>query len=360
MWDNLSVIDGHVDAGLTDRLREWTAAELDRRRSLLARRFDSGPVCDCHGDLHLGNLVRLERGITTFDCIEFNEDLRFIDTMCDLGFLVMDLLARGRPALAFQCLDRYLEVTGDYGGLAVLRLFVVYRSLVRAKVEVIRSQERDEPRDAAADLSLATAHCELALQVANTSTPLLVLMHGLSGSGKTWVSGRLLSALPAVRVRSDIERKRLSGLAETASSRSSPGEGLYDERSNERVYRRIGDVAGSILDAGYSAIVDAAFLREPERRQFLQLGRDRDLPVAIVDVTADDVVMADRISAREAEGRDASEAGREVLEFQRQSQDPLTDDERRVTVDCDNSVSIDAAELAKSLLMMADTGRSLR
>ena len=126
------------------------------------------------------------------------------------------------------------------------------------------------------------------------------------------------------------------------------------------MYRHIGDVAGSILEAGYSAIVDAAFLRESERRQFLQLGRDRDVPVAIVDVTADEEVMAGRIGLREAEEQDASEAGREVLEFQRRSQDPLTEDERRVTLDCDNSVSIDAAQLAKSLRMLADTGRSLR
>jgi predicted kinase len=323
---------------------------------VLAERFDAGYVRDCHGDLHLGNLVRLDSGITTFDCIEFNEDLRQIDTMCDLGFLVMDLVARGRENLACQCLDRYLEVTGDYGGLAVLRLFVVYRCLVRAKVEVIRSKERKDQDAATNDLSQAAAHCELATRIADPEQPVLVLMHGLSGSGKTWVSSRLLSALPAVRVRSDIERKRLFGISETATSHSAPGEGLYDERSNRRVYDHLADVARTIMDGGYHAIVDAAFLREGERRRFIELGHDAGVATVIVDVTADRETMQDRLRRRQAARRDASEAGGDVLAFQARVHEALTPDERAISVSCDNSGSIDAEAIASSILATASDG----
>ena len=358
MWDNFDVLDGHVDATLVGELRDWTRQELERRRAMLAKRFDDGYVRDCHGDLHLGNLVRLESGITTFDCIEFDEDLRQIDTMCDLGFLIMDFLARDREDLASQCLDRYLEVTGDYRGLAVLRLFVVYRSLVRAKVEVIRSQERGDAEASVLDLLQADAHCELALRVAHAEKPVLILMHGLSGTGKTWVSGRLLSALPAVRVRSDIERKRLFGIGETASTRSAPGEGLYDEENNRLVYDHLVDVATSIIAAGYNAIVDAAFLREQERRRFVELGNDRGIATVIVDVTADRETVEARLGQREADGMDASEAGMAVLEFQARVHEALTEAERRISVACDNSVSIDVQKIVTSILMLASAGRS--
>ena len=358
MWDNFDVLDGHVDAALVGELRDWTRQELERRRAMLAKRFDDGYVRDCHGDLHLGNLVRLESGITTFDCIEFDEDLRQIDTMCDLGFLVMDLHARDRADLASQCLDRYLEVTGDHGGLSVLRLFVVYRSLVRAKVEVIRSQEREATADAHDDRLQAASHCALAARIATHDRPGLVLMHGLSGTGKTWVSGRLLSALPAVRVRSDVERKRLFGIDETASSESAPGEGLYDEESNRQVYEHLVGVATSIIDAGYHAIVDAAFLHEHERRRFVELGNERGVTTVIVDVTADREIIEARLRQRGAQGRDASEAGSDVLAFQARVHEPLTESERAVSVTCDNSVSIDVEKIVTSILMLASAGRS--
>jgi predicted kinase len=278
--------------------------------------------------------------------------------MCDLGFLVMDLHARDRADLASQCLDRYLEVTGDYGGLSVLRLFVVYRSLVRAKVEVIRSQEREATADAHNDRLQAASHCALAARIATFHRPGLVLMHGLSGTGKTWVSGRLLSALPAVRVRSDVERKRLFGIGETASSESAPGEGLYDEDSNRQVYEHLVGVATSIIDAGYHAIVDAAFLREHERRRFVELGNERGVTTVIVDVTADRETIEARLRKRGAQGRDASEAGSDVLAFQARVHEPLTESERAVSVTCDNSVSIDVEEIVTSILMLASAGRS--
>jgi aminoglycoside phosphotransferase family enzyme/gluconate kinase len=356
MQDNFGAIEGFVDSRLVDRLRSWTNAELDRRRSLLADRFDDGYVRDCHGDLHLGNLVRLETGITTFDCIEFNEDLRQIDTMCDLGFLVMDLLSRGHTGLAYQCLDRYLEMTGDYAGLAVLRLFVVYRCLVRAKVEVIRSQERADPAVAAVDLQQAKAHCALAERVTSERHPILIVMHGLSGTGKTWVSGRLLGALPSARIRSDVERRRLFELAEGASSESAPGEGLYDERRNDRVYRHLRNVAATILKAGYHTIVDAAFLRQGERQAFVDLAKDCGSAVVVVEVTADPEIMLQRVRDRQSQHRDASEAGPEVLAFQRRTMDSLTVEERAITVTCDNSVSIDADEIVTSIRKLADAG----
>ena len=122
-------------------LQRWTEQEHSRRRDAFEARRLGGFVRECHGDLHLGNVVLLDRGPVPFDCIEFSDDLRSIDVMSEIAFLVMDLMDRGRADLAWRFLNRYLEATGDYGGIPVLRFYIVYRALVRAKVHFMRAHQ---------------------------------------------------------------------------------------------------------------------------------------------------------------------------------------------------------------------------
>ena len=123
IWENFSALEGFVGDAKLNVLREWTTQELHTVADLMWQRFDDGYVRDCHGDLHLANLVRLPGGITTFDCIEFSTDLRHIDVTADIAFLTMDLVERGRHDLAAHFLNRYLECTGDYGCASLLSLF---------------------------------------------------------------------------------------------------------------------------------------------------------------------------------------------------------------------------------------------
>jgi aminoglycoside phosphotransferase family enzyme/predicted kinase len=349
MEDNFVALEGFVDQHILRRLIDWTRSELQRREALIAQRFDDGYVRDCHGDLHLGNLVRLPGGITTFDCIEFNPDLRQIDVMCDIAFLVMDLVARERHDLAAHFINRYLEATGDYDGIAVLSLFFVYRCLVRAKVAAIRSTEREAVDEAAADLEEANFYCDMALRQSRERQPILVLMHGLSGSGKTWVSGMLMAAMPAIRIRSDIERKRLFGLAETASSGSAVGEGIYTRDASDRIYSRLFDCAEAVLASGHHVILDAAFLDGDSRIAGLDVARGLAAPAVIVDVVAPEPVLRQRLAERSEDRSDPSEAGLAVLDAQLESANPLSAEERRISVTCDNSVSIDIDELVKKV-----------
>jgi aminoglycoside phosphotransferase family enzyme/predicted kinase len=341
MLDNFSALDGVVDDETLESLRTWTNSELERHCELIEQRFDDGFVRDCHGDLHLGNLVRLPSGITTFDCIEFNADLRHIDVMADVAFLVMDLVERDRHDLASHFLNRYLESTGDYGGIAVLSLFFVYRCLVRAKVAVIRSAERETDDDASADIAEVTGYCEMAMRQASRRDPKLFVMHGLSGSGKTFVSGQLMAALPAVRVRSDIERKRLFGLAETASSHSAIGEGIYTVSASEAVYEALFATARTVLAAGHDVILDAAFTDRSSRQRCLSLAQELGYHTIIIDVTADEETMRKRLLQRAAKKDDPSEASIDVFEYQLREADPLSERERAITISCDNSVSPD-------------------
>jgi len=338
--DNFTALDGQIDLETFAMLKKWTTNEIGTVESMLQQRFDDGFVRDCHGDLHLGNLVRLPCGITTFDCIEFSTDLRHIDVMCDLAFLVMDLFEKGRPDLAVRFLNRYLEVTGDYGGLAVFNLFFVYRCLVRAKVAVIMSQEREDVAAAQQDLAEANAYCDMALRQAGKRVPMLLLMHGLSGSGKTWVSEKLMVAMPAIRLRSDIERKRMVALHESSSSDSGLGEGIYTESLNRDVYARLLSLAQSVLKAGHNVILDATFLRESDRAAAMALAESDDWPFLIMDVIASPEVMRQRIGQRQALAADASEANRDVLERQIETAESLTVAELEKTVTCDNSDTV--------------------
>ena len=350
MWDNFAALEGFGDAAKLAALKNWTDRELRRTGPILGQRFDDGFVRDCHGDLHLANLVRLPEGIATFDCIEFNTDFRHIDVMCDIAFLIMDLVERQRRDLAAHFLNRYLETTGDYDGVTVLSLFFVYRCLVRAKVAVIRSQERDDNNERAADIEEADAYCDMAIRQIASRVPVLVIMHGLSGSGKTFVSGQLMAALPAIRVRSDVERKRMFEIDELGSSHSPVGQGIYTKDANDAVYARLFAVAASVLDSGHNVILDAAFLQMGVRSRALNIARDRDCLSVIVDISVPEPVLRRRIIDRERASTNVSEAGLDVLDHQIATMERLSVEERPFVVECDNSVSCDVTMLASLIL----------
>jgi aminoglycoside phosphotransferase family enzyme/predicted kinase len=297
-----------AEAGRIKRLRDWV--EWSPGDAALRTRLRDGRVREGHGDLHLGNLVRWRDRVCAFDCLEFDPALRWIDVMSDVAFLVMDLSHRGREDLAHVFLSRYLEVSGDYAGLAVLRAYVVHRALVRAKIAAIR---RDGPGAVAADDTSVRRHLELALRWTHVPRPLLVLMHGLSGSGKTHISGALVGALPAVRVRSDLERRR----------GGPPVTGRYEAAAIAANYARLAELARASLAAGLNTIVDATFLAREQRERFAALARRLGAPCVIVDCRAPRAVLERRLRERARAGDDASEADAGVLAHQLAAAEPL-------------------------------------
>lgn len=324
------------------------AAMAERRfatvHAELARRKTDGGIRECHGDLHLANLARLPTGITPFDCIEFNPALRWIDVISETAFLVMDLHHRCRKDLAFRFLNTYLQVTGDYTGIALLSYYLAYRAMVRAKVAAIESAQQSPPPDIAH--REYRAYVELAERLGNPSNGAVILTHGLSGSGKSWVSQRLLELLPAVQVRSDVERKRLFGLRADEPSRSAPDSGLYTATANEQTYARLAELAGVIAGAGYAALVDATFLERDRRRSFMDLAHTLRVPIAIVECRAPVALLRQRISARSG---DASEADLTVLERQLHRYEGLSENEQAITLTVDTAGKPDLAGCAHTL-----------
>ncbi len=328
-----ALVSDRADVARLERLRRWCEAEHQRIRPLLAERRQAGFVRECHGDLHMGNIVLMEDGPMPFDCIEFNPELRWIDVMNEIAFLVMDLLDHRLSALAWRFLNAYLEATGDYDGVKLLRYYLVYRAMVRAKVATLRAHQPGLEGGARAALeSEYRGYLDLAARLAEEAHPAIAIMHGVSGTGKTTVSQTILERLGAIRVRSDIERKRLHGLEAAARSGSAPGGGIYDAAANRATYDRLAQAAGAVASAGFPALADATFLQRAERERLRALGGSLAVPFAIVSCQASEAELRARVASRAREARDASEAGIEVLERQLGAAEPLAPEERAYTV----------------------------
>lgn len=318
------------DQHMLKTLRAYTERAHAQLRDVFAQRKREGFVRECHGDLHLENIVWFGSDAVPFDCIEFNEHLRWIDVMNEVAFVVMDLCARGHPELGFRLLNTYLERTSDYGGLAVLRYYMIYRTLVRTKVLALRAQETNTtPCDEARRIR---GYLELAHYFAVSRRTAIIITHGVSGSGKSTLAQHLLEALGAIRVRSDVERKRLAGLTSTARTGSAPERGIYAPQATLNTYAKLARLARLIVRAGYPAIVDAAFLRREQRRRLHGLATQLGIPFVILNCQAPEAVLRARVAERERHGQDPSEANLAVLEHQLETREPLTSDEQATAI----------------------------
>lgn len=317
------------------RLREWSVNRFTEQRTAFARRKRDGRVRECHGDMHLGNLVLFEGRITAFDCIEFSAALRWIDIFDDIAFLRMDLFEHGADPFAWRLLDRYLERTGDYEGLEVLTFYQVHRAMVRLKISALDGDTRHVDH-----------YLQLAERMTRERPPYLLLTHGLSGSGKTVLSTRLVEHFGLVRVRSDIERKRMFGReADSTVER-------YSADATQRTYGRLRAIAATALASGLPIVVDATFLQHAQRALFIQLAEQAGVPCAILDLKVPEAMLATRIMRRLALGSDASEADIAVLDVQLQQQDPLTTQERRFAIEIDATDNPDLDVLRTRLVAL--------
>jgi len=349
MLDNFpalaAAVNGEADRARLDRLERWTRDRIEHQRALLAARHDQGFIRHCHGDLHLGNIVYTEDDsgeevLAAFDAIEFDPELRWIDVISEVAFTTMDLLARGARAHAWRLLNAYLDGREDFDGLVLLPLYQVYRALIRAKVQGIHAGEAQLPSDEqAAHRAEMGRYLALAERLTEPGEPRLILMHGVSGSGKTVISTQILEELGAIRLRSDIERKRM------------PAPVSYSEEARAGVYRHLLERADRLLALGLTVVVDATFLERAQRAPFQQLAARRGTGFAVVACHASEEVLRERLRQRTAAGTDASDADIAVMEQQRPQQEWPQEDEGAVEVAPRQPLDTDA--LARQLLAPA-------
>jgi len=310
-------------------LEHQTEMQLAVNSGFLQRRRQEDHVRECHGDLHLSNLARLQDGITAFDCLEFDVDLRNIDVWCDAAFLFMDCAVRGRADLGYAFVDGYLDESGDYHGVELLPMFAAYRSVVRAKIAALRFEQSG---DAVSRQKLAT-HLAWPLQQHARPTGNLYVTCGLSGSGKSYWADQLVSEIQSLRLRSDVMRKSQHGLAPLDRSESTVGGGLYASDASSRVYESLAEHAASLLSQGEHVIVDAACLKFRQREQLYAAAHALGASVQLLYFTAPRDELQSRIASRSARGGDPSEADAAVLAWQVENFEVPSADEPVIELD---------------------------
>jgi predicted kinase len=295
--DELLASSGLFPVPAVRRLSEETHAAFRRVRTLLERRERAGQVRRCHGDLHLGNIVLIDDAPVLFDAIEFDPAFATSDVLYDLAFLLMDLVERGLGPAANIVFNRYLTEAphdDDFDALAGLPLFLSVRAAIRAKVAAARDDEE-----------AARGYFALAQALLKPSPPRLVAVGGLSGTGKSLLARRLAPALlpapGAVVLRSDVERKRLFGKAETDRLPTS----AYTDEVTAKVYAALAENARRIITAGHSAVVDAVFARPAERAQLAQTAGTALHGLFLI---ADLATRMARVGGRELDASDADAA----------------------------------------------------
>lgn len=326
-----AALDGLHGAGVEvpPAVRSWCKSELARLADDIEERRRQGFVRECHGDLHLDNLVQSGRDVLVFDCIAFSESLRWIDVMNDVAFLVMDLQAHGRPDLAARFLNRWLFLTGDFSGLRVLRLYVVYRALVRTLVETLKARGNISAQR-------ARRYLDCAIEAIQPRHPLLLLCHGFSGSGKSVASAELAPLIGAVRISSDTERKRDRPFG-PAGGKALPRT-AYTHTAIDAHYTRLRALACKLIESGYSVIVDASFLKHHHRQRFFELAHALSVPVQILDFHASTTSLFRRIRERKVDAQRLTDADEQVLVKQLANEDPLRPEECAQTLFFDTDV----------------------
>lgn len=291
---------------------------------LLKQRQKNNWIRECHGDLHLDNICIWHDKIQLFDRIEFNEPFRFVDVMYDVAFLVMDLEAAGEPELANIFLNTYIEQTGDWEGLAILPLYLSRQAYVRAK---INSWLWDNPtlteenkRQAA---SKASNYYHLAWKYTRSRQGKLIMMSGLSGSGKTTVARQLARSLGAIHIRSDAVRKHLSGTPLEQSGDSS----IYTSEMTQKTYDRLLELGTKLASLGFTVILDAKYDRRNLRSPVITQARNNQIPIEIVYCNAPEEVLRDRILVRTG---DISDATVDLLESQKKAFETFTEVEKHL------------------------------
>lgn len=329
----------YIGRGQTQQQLQETQTYTDRAFTEWKERFQTRiqhhKIRECHGDLHLRNICLWQNRIFLFDCIEFNEAFRYVDTMYDVAFTVMDCDARGRSDLGNAFLNTYLEDTGDWEGLEVLPLYLSRQAYVRAKVNsFLLDDPTISPEQTQHIQSQAQAYYTLAWRYTQRQPGRLILMSGLSGSGKSTVAQKLARLIGAIHIRSDAVRKHLGGIPLQQRGDNS----LYTPEMTQKTYERLCRLGSQLAKLGYTLILDAKYDRITTRQAVLNQAKAADIPVSILVCEAPISILRQRLQKRTG---DIADATVELLTSQQATAERLNHGENMLATYLDTSTDIE-------------------
>ncbi|BAY61468.1 hypothetical protein NIES22_15330 [Calothrix brevissima NIES-22] len=286
-----------------DETKAYTERFFAERGELFTNRIQNNYIRECHGDLHLRNIAIWHDKIMLFDCIEFNEPFRFVDVMFDIAYAVMDLEAQQRPDLSNAYLNTYVEQTGDWEGLQILPIYLIRQSYVRAKVTSFLLDDPGVPAAIKEEAAKTAAkYYTLAWNYTKPKQGQLILMSGLSGSGKSTTARYLARQLGAIHIRSDAARKHLAGIPLLERG----GDEIYTPEMTQKTYARLLELGIILANQGFSVILDAKYDREDLRQAAINQANNHQIPLQIVQCTAPLEVVQERLHNRTGDIADAT------------------------------------------------------
>ncbi|MBD2041952.1 AAA family ATPase [Microcoleus sp. FACHB-672] len=316
-------------------IRRFTDNFFSQYQAVFNGRIENGWIRECHGDLHLSNIAWCQNQVLLFDCIEFNDRLRCVDVMFDLAYAAVDLEVRQRSDLSNIYLNTYIEQTGDWEGLQVLPLYLIRQAYVRAMVTSfllddpsVSSEEKQKP------VETAKKYYNLAWQYTQPRRGEIILMSGLSGSGKSTVARHLAHQTNAIHIRSDAVRKHLGGI----SLKERGGEDLYTPEMTHKTYHRLLKLGIMLAKQGWLVILDAKYDRQALRLEALAQSQANHLPLQIIHCTAPVDVLRDRLQRRRG---DIADATADLLPVQQATAEPFTDFEQSYVKIIDTTQNLD-------------------
>ena len=319
-----------------EETKQYTDEFFAQKPELFASRVQNNWIRGCHGDLHLRNICLWQDKILLFDCIEFNEPFRFVDVMYDVAFTVMDLEARQRPDLGNAFLNTYVEQTGDWEGLQVLPLYLSRQAYVRAKVNSFLLDDPSVPSVVKEEAAATAAqYYQQAWQYTKPRRGQLILMSGLSGSGKSTVARQLARELAAIHIRSDAVRKHLAGVP--LGQRG--GAELYTPTMSQKTYGGLLELGITLANQGFPVILDAKHDRQNLRQEAISQAEFHQLDLQILHCSAPTEVLRSRLQSRTG---DIADATADLLESQQAAAEPFTETEQPYVKSLDTTQPLEA------------------
>ncbi len=331
-----------IDKPTFNQLKKVNARFFTENEQVFSQRQQGGFIHDCHGDLHSGNIVLADE-VLIFDCIEFNKRFRFCDVASDIGFFAMDLDFLNYPYLSSEFIQCYIEKSGDTTVFSVLNFYKCYRAYVRGKVagfrlddpQIQKTDKQEAITAAQAYFDLSAYYCSLMDIELSKKQPLLFLVGGLTGTGKSTVAGKIAVDYGAELVNTDVVRKEMAGIDKYEPHRDAFNTGLYDPKNIDQTYEQVVKKAQEYLEAERNVVLDATFVYQRHRQLAQTLAHHLEIPLIVIECVCNPKIVKQRLEKRMQE-KTVSDGRWEIYQQQLKTHDPYETTENYMQFNTEN------------------------